>query len=354
MAFEVVCCMMLGDAQVYNHLMPIANDPLVSRIWIVRTQQSSFGEIPKAEYVLACSRFKVLRWIKMAWACLRLGGRKEVRAFVSFNPIPYGLIGFLAAKWNKKPIHFGFIGADWYKYSKGNLGKFLLLLYRKADFITATGITMKEEMLSFGIQEDRIKLLSHPVDLERFPIGEPFCARYSCVFVGQLIHRKRIDIILKAFAKVLEKYPKSMLCLVGDGPLNQELKNQAVHLGILDNVDFVGFTSNVQAYLTNSKIVIIASDGEGFPFALVEGICCGLVPISTPVGTITDYIVNEQTGLLFPQGDSIALSYNILRLIEDQDLYDRLRMNSLELRKKFSFKSATVLWNEWFQSKIFS
>ena len=350
MAFEVVCCMMSWDASVYNHLMPIVQHPLVSRLWIVRPQKSLYGAIAKAEYVLTPAALKPIRWIKMLKACIKLGARKEVKAFVSFNPVPYGLIAYCAAKWRKKPIHLGFIGADWNKYSKGPFGKLLMPAYRKADFITATGLPMKTEMIDKGLRDEKIALLPHPIDLDRFPVRDSVKTQYTCVFVGELIKRKRVDVILKAFQQVRKRHPDSKLCIVGDGPLAPELKRQTTELRIADAVDFVGFISNVQPYLEKSRIILIASDGEGFPFSLVEGICCGLVPVSTPVGTITDTIIDGNNGLLFPQGDYHALEKKILQLIEKPLLYDRLRTNVLELRKEFSYESATVVWDRWFQS----
>lgn len=350
MAFEVVCCMMSWDSSVYNHLKPIAIHPSVSRLWIVRPKQSSFGEIPKTVYALTPSRLKILRWIKMGILCFRLGYRREVKAFVSFNPVPYGLIAYAAAKWHKKPIHLGFIGADWYKYSKGILKSILLPLYHKADMITATGKPMKEEMISYGINENDIVLLPHPIDIDRFLVCDPAKARYTCVFVGELIHRKRVDLILDSFSKVIMKFSDARLCIVGDGPLKTKLKQQAEQLGISENVNFVGFKSNVQQYLADAKIIVIASDSEGFPFSLVEGICSGLVPVSTPVGTITDVIKNGINGLLFPKGDVSALTEIIMQLIESPALYNRIRSKTLELRKQYSYETATAVWDNWLRS----
>lgn len=350
MAFEIVCCMMSWDSSVYNHLTPIARHPLVSRLWIIRPQKSLFGEIPKAEYLLTPSVFKPIRWFKMLKACLKLGARKEVRAFVSFNPIPYGLIAYCAAKQRHKPIHLGFIGADWNKYSKGPFGKIFMRAYHNANFITATGQPMKDEMIAGGLREEQISLLPHPIDLDKFPVANPEDAQYTCIFVGELIQRKRVDIILKAFAKVRKSRPESQLCIVGDGPLASNLKKQAAELTIADAVDFVGFANNVQPYIEKSKMILIASDSEGFPFSLVEGICCGLVPVSTPVGTITDTIIDGENGLLFPQGDSDALADKILQLLEEPELYNSIRSKVLELRKRFSYEMATAVWDLWFQT----
>ena len=92
MSIEVVCCVALGDSQIYNHLTPVALNPLISKIWIIRHRKSDIGQIPKAEYVLVSDKCKPLRWLQMRKQCMRLARRPEVKAFISFNPIPYGII----------------------------------------------------------------------------------------------------------------------------------------------------------------------------------------------------------------------------------------------------------------------
>lgn len=347
MAFEIVCCVSLRDPTLYHHLMPLARQPQISRIWIVRHRKIDRGDMPKARYILVPTRSKIWRFFRMIGICLQLARRKQVRAFVSFNPIPYGLFAFLAAKLYKKPIHFGFIGSDWNVHVKGRWGRFLLPFIRCADFITATGPNTQKEMTARDIPARKITILPHSIDLNRFTVGDPSTARYTAIFIGNLIHLKRVDLILQAFAQVIKSHPRARLCIVGDGPLAQPLKQQARKLDISQAVDFVGYVNDVRPYLADARMVIIASEHEGFPFALVEGICTGLVPVSTPVGTIPHMIADGENGLLFPAGDADALAQSILRLLNDEEFYQRLRNNSLQRRTEFAYDNAAAVWQRW-------
>ena len=350
MTFEIVACMCAQDSLVHHYLMPIALHPEVSRLWIVRPRKSLYGDIPKSEYVLAPARFRIFRFIRMIMICFKLGARKEVGAFVSFNPFPYGFIAYLAARWHNKPVHFGFIGSDWYRHIKGKFGRFLLPIAKKASFITATGELMRTEMLELGLDAEKIKVLPHSVDLDRMKRNEPEKAKYDCIYVGQLIERKRVDLILQGFAKVSAAHPEARLCIVGDGPLRGSLENMARRLGIADAVDFAGFRIDVERYLADSRIILIASNMEGLPFAMIEGMCSGLAPVCTPVGTIPNLIKDGVNGLLFPCGDANALADCVNRLIENPLLYETIRKNAIQARKIFSYESATALWDDWFRS----
>lgn len=350
MSFEVVCCLALNNVNARTHLLPIAQHPLVSRLWIVRNKKIEGGDIPKAQYILVPGRFKIWRFIRMAAICLWLGRKKEIRAFVSFNPIPYGLISFLGACLNRKAIHFGFIGSDWNIKVKEKWGRFLLPIFRKADLVTVPGQSLRQEMLQYGFKSDQVLVLPHSTDLEKFSVMDPRKSCYDCIFVGRLIDLKRVDIILQAWAQVFKTRPHARFCIVGDGPLENILHRQASQLGIANAVNFTGYTENVAGYMKTAKIIIIASRCEGFPLVLIEAMCCGLVPISTPVGSIPDIITDGHNGLFFPPNDVSALTENIRNLLENSELYQQLRNNVLELRNSFSYERTTNVWEPWLKS----
>jgi glycosyltransferase involved in cell wall biosynthesis len=329
--------------------MPIALHPRVTKLWIVRPRKSEYGEIPKAEYVLTPAKSKLMQWKKIYKACRQVVSKKEVKAVVSFNPIPYGMLAHFGAQKHHKPTHLGFIGADWNKYSQGMLKPYLIKKYKSADFITVTGSLMKEQMINNGLDADKISILPHPINVDRFPVGSPEAAEYDFIFVGELIQRKRVDTIIDAFSIVNQKHPEAKLCIIGHGPLEEPLRQQVNRLGLNDQVDFIGYTHEVNKFLVKSKNILVASESEGFPFSLVEGICCGLVPVTTPVGTIRDHISDNKNGLFFTPGNFNELADKMLRLTEDHVFYCELRDSVLNLREDFSYESATRIWNTWFQ-----
>jgi glycosyltransferase involved in cell wall biosynthesis len=342
----------MEDAQVYNHLMPIARHPLVSRVWIVRSHRSGHGDMPGCEYLPAGADCKVVRWLQMWRHCRHLAQRPEVRAFVSFNPFPYGLISALAASRTATAVHFGFVGRDWYRHMQSPWAGLLYAIARRADFFTATGKGMRAEMIERGLDADKIAVLPHSIDLDRYPVADPGQAQYACIFVGKLIERKRVDIILRAFAEVLKTHPREKLCIVGIGPMEQYLKQLTRELGIEDSVDFVGFTHRVVDFLARARIDVIASWEEGFPFSLVEGMCCGLVPVSTPVGTVRDFIRDGSNGLIFSQNDVDGLANAIKRLLDDPRQLRTMRENVLQTRDRFSYDQATAVWDPWLRSLV--
>ncbi len=350
MGLELVCCVAMGDQALHHHLMPLVAHPSIEKLWIVRHAEISTGPIPKAEYVLVPDRFKPVRFWKMIRVCRELVRREEVKGFISFNPFPYGLFSLWAAKKQGKAVHFGFMVSDWNLKVSGFGGRKLLSWSRQADFITCTGPTMQNQMIARGLDGERIAVLPHTIDLERYRPGNPEQADYACVFVGRLIPLKQVDVILRAWARLAEKFPAARFAVVGDGPLLEDMKKLAGKLGIAAKVDFPGFVSDLVPVYARAKIIVIASTHEGFPFVLTEAMACGLVPITTPAGTIPDHIHHNENGLLFPIGNATALADHIVSLLNDPALYNRLRENVLQERLRFARATAMAVWDKWLQT----
>jgi glycosyltransferase involved in cell wall biosynthesis len=348
MKSEVIAIIRMGEPNAYYLLKPISMCRDVSFLHIIRPKPPGMcREIPNSRYYEIKSRYKIVRFFKIYHQAVRLAMHPEVRAIVSFFAFPYGLIAVLAGLRTSKPVHIGFVGDDWYRYCLSWYGGFLNWILRKAQLITVTGNRMKKEMTDNNYQPKNIFHLPHAVDVALFKSTPPEARQFDCIFVGDLIQRKRVDLIILAMESIKKEYRDVRLCIVGDGPLREALENEACVKGLKDNIKFVGRQERLVDFYSDAMIIVIASDMEGFPFALVEGIVSGAVPVSTNVGTIADIIEHGKQGLLSPPGDAQALGENILRLITDKDLYMRMRSEVLKMRNEFCFENVSELWTTW-------
>ncbi len=337
-----MCNIAMKDIQCFHHLYPLTLVDNVDKLWIIRHQKAAFN-IPKAEYILV-SKIRMLRFVQMLFYSIKLGCRKKVKWFVSINPFPYGLISYIAAKITRKKIHFGFMGGDWNRDINSCYGRFLLLFVKKVDAITVTGKKMMEGLIQKGIVSKKICILPHSIDVTKFTINNPEKTIYDCIYIGEFIQLKQIHVICKAFAIVVKNKPAAKLCLVGKGPELKSIKNLINELNLQDNIVFTGFTTEVFKYLQQSKIIVMASLHEGFPFALVEAGCSGVVSITTPAGTIKDHIRHNYNGMIFPFKDYKVCANNILDVLNSKEKYNLLRNNILKFRNEFHYNKAINTW----------
>jgi glycosyltransferase involved in cell wall biosynthesis len=137
-------------------------------------------------------------------------------------------------------------------------------------------------------------------------------------FVGRLVHIKRVDILLRAFARASSR-ARVRLAIVGDGDLRPELERQAHALGIADRVWFAGYREDMVAVAAAADIAVLSSDNEGTPVSLIEAGAAGKPAASTNVGGVPDVVIPD-SGQLVPIGDSDALGDAIAALAGDSAL----------------------------------
>jgi glycosyltransferase involved in cell wall biosynthesis len=97
--------------------------------------------------------------------------------------------------------------------------------------------------------------------------------------------------------------------------------------------------------LEQSKVFVLASQGEGLPFALIEAMVCGLVPVLTDVGTVRDVVRDSKNGFLVGVGESQAIAKRVLTLVANEDLYGKMSREAAAVRKEFSYQRAAEVWD---------
>ncbi len=127
--------------------------------------------------------------------------------------------------------------------------------------------------------------------------------------VASLIARKGADVLLEAFARLVQRRPATHLVLVGGGADERELRALAERLRISDRVTFTGPADGADAFYQHVfDIHVLASRGEGLPLAALEAAACGLPQVGANVAGIPEIVLDGRTGLLFAPEDVEALA----------------------------------------------
>jgi len=115
--------------------------------------------------------------------------------------------------------------------------------------------------------------------------------------------------------------------LVGDGPMLQQCKQYASQIGITDKVNFLGSRTDVPELLGRAQVFVLSSNWEGFPISILEAMRAGLPVIASDVGGVNESVIDGETGILVPRGDSLRLKAALSKLIEDPRLRIKLGNN---------------------------
>ncbi|HVY15000.1 MAG TPA: glycosyltransferase [Rhodopila sp.] len=210
-----------------------------------------------------------------------------------------------------------------------------------------------------GLPRERTVTISNPVigpDFARSaaaPIEHPWLndpTRPLFVTAGRLVAQKDQATLLRALALHLNhRDMRSRLLILGEGPLEAELKALSKSLGLDQSVDFLGFRPDAPAWFSHADAFILCSRSEGFGNVIVEALGCG-TPVIASDCTYgpRDILEGGRFGLLFPPGDPVALAR---AMDEVRSLHTRFPAETLCQRASaFTYDACAARYVEVFQA----
>lgn len=138
--------------------------------------------------------------------------------------------------------------------------------------------------------------------------------------VGRLARGKGQAVLIR----LMPDLPDSHLILVGDGPLRSRLEALSKELELQERVHFLGQSSNVPQMFAGADVFAFASLSEGLPLAVLEAMASRVPVVIWELPGLSDVVVNDQTGVVVPQGDSEGLREQIRALLKDRKRAHRL------------------------------
>lgn len=155
------------------------------------------------------------------------------------------------------------------------------------------------------------------------------------VMIAELIPRKRPADVLEALARMTNR--RAHLLVAGTGPLQEDLERLARERAIADRVHFLGFRRDVPLLLRASRAMILASEHEGLPRSVMEGMCMETPVIGSRIRGIID-LLEDGCGLLVDKGDPAGLARAMESILAHPDraramvLRARSKMNRYDVR----------------------
>lgn len=139
--------------------------------------------------------------------------------------------------------------------------------------------------------------------------------------VALLRPEKRLDLLVEAAPQVLDSLPEARIAIVGNGPLEQELRERARTLNLADHPRFaiLPFAPPATAHLHALDAFVLCSEREALPLGVLEAMACGVPQVCTDVGGVSE-AVDERTGRLVPFGDPGDLADALVEVLGDGDL----------------------------------
>ncbi len=219
-----------------------------------------------------------------------------------------------------------------------------------ASIIVVQSGYLKDVFARFGL--DAIVIPSS-VNLERFHFRQRNPLRP--VFLSNRLHEPLYNVacIIRAFAVIQRSLPEARLIIAGDGTERVELEHLAAELK-LQGVEFIGRVeyARMPAVYDAADVYLNSPNLDNFPNSIMESFAAGLPVVTTNAGGIPYLISHEKTGLMVGTGDHGAMAENALRLLDDQELADRITRQAFEECDKYSAVTERGRWMEIYKQLV--
>jgi len=219
---------------------------------------------------------------------------------------------------------------EFYSHASFFTKKIISRFLKRAD-----GIVVLSERIRFCFQNitqnKNILVLHNPVNCHKYVPGEIKGPGKRVLFMGDFSETKGIKTLIRAASDVIGEISDVRFVLCGGR--RKEIAETITDWGIEEYVDIKGFVSGKEKsdIFKRADLFVLPSLSEAVPVAVLEALSSGLPIITTPVGGIPDVFKDYQNGLFIEPGDHKALAENIIFLLKNDDVRERIAKNN---RKK--------------------
>lgn len=355
---HLLVVMRLGNVKARDHLIPLLTCSNVERVTLIRHAPVEIDS-PKLNQIIHRSsldqgfeRMRPLLSLKNIAQCLYHGvrvARKETPdAVIGFNFTPYGVIAWTIARLSGNRAVVSLIGTDFHRHlNRPILGAILRRVLKRCERATIFSETARQDLIALGVKPERAVVLPNTVDTKRFQMDPAITPAYDLIYSGYLRPGKGVDRLLYVLKRLNAQRGHTTLLLVGDGVERKRLQTISQRIGVADMVSFYGWSENVVSLLRQARVFVLLSEAEGLPMAMLEAMSTGLPVVVTDVGANREVVQDGLQGHLVPSpADPSMVADCLLRLLDDQDHYDRCRKEALYVSEKHGYESTTRIWDQ--------
>ena len=201
------------------------------------------------------------------------------------------------------------------------------LIIERAHFVAMTEI-IRKNLLKSGVPQEKITSIPNGIEIKG-GFKTDYSSGSEVIFAGNLYQQpaKGIDILLKAWKRVVQSQPSARLHIAGEGDV-AAYRRYATEQGIDKSVIFYGKHQDVPALMIASDVFVLPSRREGMPNVLMEAMLRGLPCVATDISGCRDLLNGGTCGILVPPADKDSLAAAIITLLSDRNKASAMGVNA--------------------------
>lgn len=225
--------------------------------------------------------------------------------------------------------------------SEKNIGKVQRMsrsyIIKRAAAFVASSTASKQTQIAYGADEKKCFISYLTVDINKYLREKSDYSGKQLLYVGSLIQRKGIDLLLPALAKTSDDI---RLVLVGEGQEKELLEKQAEELGISSRIEFKGYVEGepLRELYNSSDVFILPTREDCFGLVILEAMCASLPVISSKYADGAFDLVNEgENGHIVDPEDEDAFAKAIEDIFADEGRLYEMGQKSYVKAHEFAF-----------------
>ena len=228
-----------------------------------------------------------------------------------------------------------------------------------SDIVGALTNWEMEEIMKFGVDKEKVRLMPIGVDLGIFRKNKGnFRKKYGVdgkmiLFVGQPIPRKGPEYLVRSMKYVIEKFPECKCVFIGYKP-NAEIEKLCHELGLENNIMFIGFLEEedkIDAY-KEADVFVMPTLYEGFGIVFVEAMASGCPIITTNVAGVPEIVEDRKNGLLVKPKDETAIAKAVIKILSEKKMASKFSENNIKKARLYDWNKLVNLYEECFEDAI--
>jgi glycosyltransferase involved in cell wall biosynthesis len=213
----------------------------------------------------------------------------------------------------------------------------------------AVSESTREDLVERGLRRDRIEVIPNGIDIERYtPDPAAKAERPSLLFLGRLKRYKRVDLVIRAVARLAADSVDVDLWVGGTGDRADALRGLAARLGVSDRVSFLGFVTEQRKLelMRSAWVHVLTSSKEGWGISNLEAAACGTPTVASDAPGLRESVVDGVTGRLVPHGDVGALADALRTLVHDPGLRRTMSEEARAFAGRYSWDASADAFEE--------
>lgn len=172
-------------------------------------------------------------------------------------------------------------------------------------------------------------------EIKKFEEEKYRFSQHQLIIVGRLIERKGHHFVFEILPDIIKEYPDIKLLILGSGEMEEKLKEMVKSLNLQKYVEFLGFKTEVEKYLSASDVALVPSYSEGLPLVIFEAFNA-----KTPVVTFdsigcNELVIDGETGFVAEAFKNESLLKQTISLLKNEGLQNKFSKNGYDKLKSY-------------------